>query len=117
MAHCERSGLRISELMIANERVWRSDAEIRDGIAQLWQAMQDCLRCGLGAAGSLPGGLHVARRAPMLYRDLGSRPEAAFRDPRTDRQVVVEGQSESVRMDHRCHRFIKNNLMDIKRYS
>src|SRR3546814_15379489 len=38
MAHCERSGLRISELMIANERVWRSDAEIRDGIAQLWQA-------------------------------------------------------------------------------
>src|SRR3546814_3004746 len=66
---------------------WSSDVcssdLIRDGIAQLWQAMQDCLRCGLGAEGSLPGGLHVARRAPMLYRDLGSRPEAALRDPLT----------------------------------
>src|SRR3546814_4879271 len=27
--------------------------------------------------------LHVGRRAPMLYRDLGSRPEAALRDPLT----------------------------------
>ncbi|MDP1698803.1 MAG: L-serine ammonia-lyase [Xanthomonadaceae bacterium] len=83
MAHCERTGLRISELMFANERVWRSDAEIRDGIAQLWQAMQDCLCRGLGAEGTLPGGLHVSRRAPALYRDLGSRPEAALRDPLT----------------------------------
>ncbi|MDP2185995.1 MAG: L-serine ammonia-lyase [Xanthomonadales bacterium] len=83
MAHCERTGLRISELMFANERVWRSDADIRDGIAQLWQAMQDCLCRGLGAEGTLPGGLHVSRRAPALYRDLGSRPEAALRDPLT----------------------------------
>jgi len=83
MAHCERTGLRISELMLANERVWRSDAEIRDGIAQLWQAMQECLSRGLRAEGTLPGGLHVARRAPTLYRDLGSRPEAALRDPLT----------------------------------
>ncbi|PKM14430.1 MAG: L-serine ammonia-lyase [Gammaproteobacteria bacterium HGW-Gammaproteobacteria-2] len=83
MAHCERTGLRISELMFANERVWRSDAEIRDGIAELWQAMQDCLRRGLGAEGTLPGGLHVSRRAPALYLDLGSRPEAALRDPLT----------------------------------
>jgi len=83
MAHCERNSLRISELMFANERVWRSAAEIDAGIAQIWQAMQDCLRRGLHAEGTLPGGLHVARRAPTLYRDLGSRPEAALRDPLT----------------------------------
>lgn len=32
LVHCERDGLTIAQLMLANERVWRSDAEIRAGL-------------------------------------------------------------------------------------
>lgn len=83
LAHCRERNLSIAALMRANERVWRSDEEIDAGLLQLWQAMQDCVRRGLGAGGVLPGGLKVVRRAPLLYADLRNRPEAALRDPLT----------------------------------
>ena len=77
------SGLGIAGLMLANERVWRSDAEIADGLRELWSAMQACVARGIREEGTLPGGLNVPRRAPALYRELRSRPEAAMRDPLT----------------------------------
>jgi len=64
------SGLRISELMMANETVWRSEAEICAGLWQIWQAMQACVQNGLKAEGSLPGGLDVRRRARSLHQRL-----------------------------------------------
>ena len=67
---CRESGLRISELMMANETVWRSEAEIRAGLWQIWQAMQACVQNGLKAEGSLPGGLEVRRRARSLHQRL-----------------------------------------------
>jgi L-serine dehydratase len=45
--------------------------------------MQDCVARGIRETGTLPGGLHVARRAPSLFAELSSRPEAAMRDPLT----------------------------------
>jgi L-serine dehydratase len=65
-------GLEIHELMLARERVWRSDAEIRAGLLRIWQVMQDCVRRGFEAQGLLPGVLGVRRRAPKLYRQLMS---------------------------------------------
>ncbi|HEY2684455.1 MAG TPA: L-serine ammonia-lyase [Steroidobacteraceae bacterium] len=65
-------GLEIHELMMARERTWRSDAEIRAGIERIWQVMQDCVRRGFEAQGLLPGVLNVRRRAPKLYRQLMS---------------------------------------------
>ncbi|VEA68721.1 L-serine dehydratase 1 [Serratia rubidaea] len=56
LAHCRRQGLRIAELMLENEKVWRDEADIRAGIAGLWQAMQDCVAQGLENEGVLPGG-------------------------------------------------------------
>ncbi|MFA5591455.1 MAG: L-serine ammonia-lyase, partial [Lysobacteraceae bacterium] len=77
------TGLSIAQMMFANEQVWRSADEIRDGLRELWAAMQACVQRGIRSEGTLPGGLHVSRRAPMLYRELSTRPEAAIRDPLT----------------------------------
>ena len=65
----------------ANERHWRSDAEIDAGLLKIWQVMQDCVRRGCATEGTLPGGFKVKRRAHRLYRDLISHPEAALARP------------------------------------
>ncbi|MDY7116413.1 L-serine ammonia-lyase [Halomonas sp. SSL-5] len=67
---CRDSGLRISELMMENEKAWRSEAEIRAGLCEIWQAMQACVAKGLEAEGVLPGGLNVRRRAKALHRHM-----------------------------------------------
>lgn len=67
---CQIHGLRVSELMMANEKAWRSEAEIRQGLMRLWQAMRDCVDNGLRHEGILPGGLNVKRRAAKLHRSL-----------------------------------------------
>jgi len=73
LAICDEEGLRISDVMMANERAWRSEDEVRSGLLTLWQAMQACVERGLEQTGYLPGGLRVARRAPTLYRKLKHR--------------------------------------------
>ncbi len=83
LAECERSGLSIAQMMFENEKAWRSEDEIREGLRELWQAMQGCVARGMRAGGTLPGGLHVVRRAPALFAELSARPEAAMRDPLT----------------------------------
>ncbi|MDI6527029.1 L-serine ammonia-lyase [Pseudomonas otitidis] len=67
---CQRHGLRVSELMMANERAWRSDEAIRSGLLRLWAAMRECVENGLRHEGVLPGGLNVRRRAARLHRSL-----------------------------------------------
>jgi L-serine dehydratase len=77
LAQAARSGLSIAALMFENEKCWRSEDEIRAGLRELWNAMQACVARGIREEGTLPGGLHVSRRAPALYRELSSKPEAA----------------------------------------
>ncbi len=83
LRQCETHQLSIAQLMLANEKAWRSEAEIHAGLLEIWKAMQDCVARGIRLEGTLPGGLHVARRAPAMYSDLSSRPEAAMKDPLT----------------------------------
>ncbi|MBD2258376.1 L-serine ammonia-lyase [Pseudanabaena sp. FACHB-2040] len=78
---CQRDRLSISQLMLANEQVWRSEAEIRAGLLRLWQVMQDCVERGCHTDGILPGGLKVKRRAAELYRQLKQRSDHALADP------------------------------------
>lgn len=73
LAQCRRQRLRIDELMLENEKAWRTGSEIRAGLLRIWQAMEDCVARGIRQEGELPGGLHVRRRAPQLYHHL-SRP-------------------------------------------
>ncbi|WP_397455528.1 L-serine ammonia-lyase [Pseudomonas versuta] len=67
---CATHHLSVATLMMANERTWRSEDEIRCGLIRLWRAMQDCVEQGLKHEGILPGGLHVRRRAARLHRSL-----------------------------------------------
>ncbi len=67
---CKSHNLRVAELMLANEKVWRSEDEIRSGLMTLWRAMQACVEQGLKHEGILPGGLNVRRRAAKLHRSL-----------------------------------------------
>ncbi len=67
---CKAHNLRVAELMLANEKTWRSEEEIRSGLMKLWRAMQDCVEQGLKHEGILPGGLNVRRRAAKLHRSL-----------------------------------------------
>ncbi|MET7875991.1 L-serine ammonia-lyase [Micromonospora sp. DT68] len=64
------TGLSISEVMLANERSWRSEAEIRAGLLDIWRVMRECVQQGCERDGVLPGGLKVRRRAAELRRSL-----------------------------------------------
>ncbi|MCX7659173.1 MAG: L-serine ammonia-lyase [Caldimonas manganoxidans] len=81
LALTRREGLSIAGVMRVNERHWRSDAQINAGLLHLWGVMQDCVKRGCQAEGTLPGGYKVRRRAAALYRSLTAHPEAALRDP------------------------------------
>ncbi|MCW4149425.1 L-serine ammonia-lyase [Halomonas sp. 18H] len=70
LALCRLHDLRISELMMENEKAWRDEAEIRAGLWQIWEAMQACVQQGFANEGVLPGGLDVKRRAAALHRRL-----------------------------------------------
>jgi L-serine dehydratase len=83
LAHSARHGLSIAQLMRENEKVWRSDKQINDGLGAIWNAMQSCVARGIRQEGELPGGLCVQRRAPGLYRELSRRSERTFSDPLT----------------------------------
>jgi L-serine dehydratase len=72
LEHGRQHGLELHELMLARERTWHSDAEVRAALLRIWQVMQDCVRRGFEAQGLLPGVLGVRRRAPKLYRQLMS---------------------------------------------
>lgn len=67
---CKTHGMSISELMMANEKVWRSEEEIREKIMVIWAAMRACVDKGLLETGILPGGLNVRRRAYRLHQSL-----------------------------------------------
>lgn len=67
---CSREGMSISDVMLANELTWRSEAELREKLLGLWAVMQECVQNGCNAEGILPGGLKVPRRAPALFQTL-----------------------------------------------
>ncbi len=81
LALCASHKLRISDIMLANEQVWRSKQEIRDGLLNIWSAMQSCIERGYSQTGVLPGGLNVQRRAPTLYHELKFSDPESRQDP------------------------------------
>ncbi|HEV7670356.1 MAG TPA: L-serine ammonia-lyase [Thermoanaerobaculia bacterium] len=75
--------LAIWQLMLENEKAWRTEEEIRAGLFKIWGAMQACVARGCSEQGVLPGSLRVKRRASRLFKELTERPEAALQDPLT----------------------------------
>ena len=70
LAQCRSHGLEIFELVLANERVTRTEEQIRTGLMHLWSVMQSCVERGFHQSGVLPGVLKVRRRAPRMFRML-----------------------------------------------
>jgi L-serine dehydratase len=77
LACTRESGLRISDVMLANELSWRSEAEVREGLLHIWAVMQECVERGTRTTGVLPGGLKVRRRAAALRAQLDDHPDAS----------------------------------------
>jgi L-serine dehydratase len=70
LAACDRTGLPISGVMLANELVRRDKAEVKSGLLRIWAVMQECVAAGCATDGVLPGGLKVRRRAHALRQKL-----------------------------------------------
>jgi len=70
LAKCRENGLELFELVLANERTWLPDAQVRERLLHIWKVMQGCVDRGFRQTGVLPGVLKVKRRAPKLYRML-----------------------------------------------
>jgi len=67
---CMMTGMSINEVVMENETAWRSDADIKKGILEIWHVMQECIYRGCHTQGILPGGLNVKRRAADLNKKL-----------------------------------------------
>jgi len=70
LSHCAENSLSISQVTLRNEVTWRSEADIRAGLLELWRVMQGCVERGCRTEGILPGGLKVKRRAARLHLQL-----------------------------------------------
>lgn len=67
---CQQHQLSISDIMLKNEQIWRSENKVKSNLLAIWQVMQDCVKKGCEQQGILPGGLKVKRRAADLYQSL-----------------------------------------------
>ncbi|MCR9271273.1 MAG: L-serine ammonia-lyase [Hyphomonadaceae bacterium] len=67
---CKTKGLAIDELVLTNEDQRRPREKTLAQLDFITDTMLACIERGLVTSGILPGGLHVQRRAPDLYRKL-----------------------------------------------
>ncbi len=67
---CKVRQATISEVVLENERCWRSEEEIRSGLLNIWRVMKESIYKGCHTGGVLPGGLLVQRRASDLNKRL-----------------------------------------------
>ncbi|HEY8568833.1 L-serine ammonia-lyase [Microbulbifer sp.] len=73
MEICERHGWSIAELAMENEKAFRSEQEVKDGLWRIWEVMDASIQRGCHQKGILPGGLGVRRRAAEHYRELSKQ--------------------------------------------
>ncbi len=78
--HCRENRMTIAQIMMENEKSWRSEKQIRDGILNIWQVMKDSVEKGIQTEGILPGGLEVKRRAAEIYKNL-TKDSHEIKDP------------------------------------
>ncbi|MFN4174973.1 MAG: L-serine ammonia-lyase, partial [Parachlamydiaceae bacterium] len=67
---CKKHHMTVREIMMENEKSWRSEKEIKEGLLKIWHVMKACVERGCSEEGILPGGLNVRRRASALYKHL-----------------------------------------------
>ena len=72
LRHCRENSLSIADVVLANEKTWRSEQEIREGLLKIWHVMKTSSERGCQQEGVLPGGLNLKRRAKQMYEDLSN---------------------------------------------
>lgn len=77
---CRKNSLHVSTLMLENEKVFRSEDEVRKGLLEIWRVMQECVKKGCETTGELPV-LGVKRRANKIYNKLHEKDGFAMIDP------------------------------------
>lgn len=82
LAHCKKTGKSVSDITLANECVFRSGAQVRAELLEIWSVMEECVKRGCSRDGDMPG-LKIGRRAHKLHQQLSARPESALTDPLT----------------------------------
>ena len=70
LAYCKAEQKSISEIVLENEKVLRSEKEIDENIKAIWQVMLESMYTGCHTEGTLPGGLNVHRRAFDMHKKL-----------------------------------------------
>jgi L-serine dehydratase len=75
LAIADAAGLKLWEVVTANECAFQSAASLESELAAIWRTMDDSAERGLHTEGILPGGLNVRRRAPRLYAKYLARAE------------------------------------------
>lgn len=73
LAACDASGLSVADLVRANEEAVRPHETVNAYLDRIADTMFDCVDAGTSAAGILPGGLDVPRRARALAGQLAQR--------------------------------------------
>ncbi len=76
--YCLEENAAIWEIVLQNEKAWRPPSQIKAGLLRIWETMKQCMYRGCHTNGTLPGGLHVNRRAAAINRKLLC--EAAYED-------------------------------------
>lgn len=89
---CMKTGLNISDVVMENEHVWRTEKETKDNILNIWRVMKECIYRGCHSEGVLPGGLQVKRRGAGLNKKLtAGRP---YTDYDSWLKVIKEGGND-----------------------
>lgn len=73
LEHAKNQQLTIAEVMLENEKAFRSKKEIYAGIIEIADVMNQCINTGCKTKGELPGGLKVQRRAYNMAQKLKGR--------------------------------------------
>ena len=76
----ENRNMKISEIMMENERCFRKNRETKKQLRKLWKVMQSSIDRGITARGMLPGKINVERRAGVMYEKYLENDEVGSHD-------------------------------------
>ncbi len=86
---CMKTGMKISEIVKENEKSNIAETLVDEKLDAIWQTMLDCIYKGCTTQGTLPGGLHVRRRAFDLNNELLK--QAPFNNHHNWMQLIKQG--------------------------
>ena len=78
---CKTHNLSIADVVFKNEEATKTFNEIKDYLILIDKIMQTGIDRGCVTEGTLPGGLNIQRRAPIIYRRLEEKFHANDEDP------------------------------------